>query len=186
MCKMKMRNNDRSRASRLVQKGLMSRRELLQKLGWAGVFALIGGTGYASLRFIRPGVLYEPPGIFEAGTPDDYTEESVSDIWSEEQNVWMVRSREGLYALISSCTHLGCGLDWSESEQLFKCPCHGSTFTREGDVVSGPAPEPLYRAPLKLLPDGKILAGNGLLGIRLASQANRNPQRSEEAFVLHY
>ncbi len=122
--------------------------------------------------------------MFTAGYPDDYAMGTVSEIWKDEQKVWMLRTENGLFTLISICTHLGCTPNWFESEQLFKCPCHGSVFTMEGDVLSGPAPEPLYRAPIKLVAHGKILAGNGLLGIRLSSQANKEPVRSSDAFVL--
>lgn len=167
-----------------MEKFLLKRRDLLQKLGWAGVFGLFAGTLYTSLRFFFPKVLYEPAGVFTAGYPNDYSKGVVSTIWKDEQKVWLVRSETGLFSLISICTHLGCTPNWFESEQLFKCPCHGSVFTREGDVISGPAPEPLYRAPIKLSANGKILVGNGLLGIRQSNQANKEPLRSSETFVL--
>jgi len=162
----------------------LRRRELLQSIGWTGVLGLVAGTLYTSLRFFFPKYLYEPAGKFEAGSPNDYRVGTVSNVWKDQQKVWMVRTKKGLFSLISICTHLGCTPDWYESEGLFKCPCHGSVFTVEGDVVSGPAPEPLYRAPIKLLPNGKILAGNGLLGIRLSSQANRKPDRNSDTFLL--
>ena len=163
----------------------LNRRSFLQKFGWAGVFGMLSGTIYTSLRFFSPGVLYEPMGFFIAGYPQDYPVGTVSEIWKDEQKVWLVKTEKGLYGLISVCTHLGCTPNWFENERLFKCPCHGSVFTLEGDVVSGPAPEPLYRPPIKLAADGKILVGNGLLGIRLASQTNREPARKEEGFFLN-
>jgi Rieske Fe-S protein len=42
------------------------------------------------------------------------------------------------------CTHAGC-LTSITNAQRFDCPCHGSRFDSEGDVVAGPARLPLTR-----------------------------------------
>ena len=52
----------------------------------------------------------------------------------------MVRDSSGkLYALLTTCTHLGCLTGFFPAEGLFKCPCHGSNFSLPGDPVAGPA-----------------------------------------------
>ena len=160
------------------------RRALCAAMGWGGVASLLGGTFYVSARFLSPAVLYEPPAFFRAGKPEQYLKRTVSEVWKDTEHLWLVHTDEGLYSLVATCTHLGCTPNWAPGEKLFKCPCHGSVFTLAGDVVAGPAPEPLYRTPLRLAPDGQLIIGTGRLGIRLASQANREPERRSTPYVI--
>lgn len=47
--------------------------------------------------------------------------------------------------VVGVCTHLGGLLRWNDAEESWDCPLHGSRFTREGDVLEGPATHPLRR-----------------------------------------
>jgi cytochrome b6-f complex iron-sulfur subunit len=42
-------------------------------------------------------------------------------------------------ALSLVCTHQGCNIDWVNSSMQFQCPCHGSKFDKDGNVIQGPA-----------------------------------------------
>ncbi len=58
-----------------------------------------------------------------------------------------VFSRDGQPTVLENvCTHRGCQTVWNPDEQTWDCPCHGSKYTAEGEVIRGPA-----RAPLKVL-----------------------------------
>ncbi len=37
------------------------------------------------------------------------------------------------------CPHMGCALVWNPEEESWDCPCHGSRFDREGNLVDNPA-----------------------------------------------
>ena len=61
--------------------------------------------------------------------------------------VW--KDAEGnAHALSASCTHKGCTVTWNDADRTWDCPCHGSMFTCEGQVIHGPATEPLEPARL--------------------------------------
>jgi nucleotide-binding universal stress UspA family protein/nitrite reductase/ring-hydroxylating ferredoxin subunit len=52
--------------------------------------------------------------------------------------------KKGEQRLFSArCTHLGCTVAWNPAERTFDCPCHGSRFGSDGEVVNGPAGRPL-------------------------------------------
>ena len=50
-----------------------------------------------------------------------------------------------VHAVSLRCTHLGCLLRWNGAERSWDCPCHGSRFDVDGEVLEGPATKPLER-----------------------------------------
>ena len=155
----------------------VTRRRLLNFVGWGSFASFFGGITLASLRFFFPRILYEPLQEFIAGRPADYQVGEVSTRMLKEQRVWVVRNEQGIYTLIAVCTHLGCTPIWYPSEDRIKCPCHGSNFLRDGQNVAGPAPVPLYRAAIALDLNGNIVVDKG-------RKENRIGQRDQPPFFL--
>jgi glycine/D-amino acid oxidase-like deaminating enzyme/nitrite reductase/ring-hydroxylating ferredoxin subunit len=50
-----------------------------------------------------------------------------------------------LHAVNARCTHLGCLVSFNNAERSWDCPCHGSRFDVDGQVLHGPAVRPLKR-----------------------------------------
>ena len=52
-----------------------------------------------------------------------------------------------LHAVSPVCTHLGCLVSFNTAEKSWDCPCHGSRFTIDGEVLQGPATDDLEQKP---------------------------------------
>lgn len=129
----------------------ITRRDFFSLVGWGGVAATMGGSAFSFYRFYSPNVLYETQKIFKIGKLSDYPE-GLSEKWKKERQIWVVRNERGLYVMISICRHLGCTPNWFQDKNAFLCPCHGSIFSIEGNVLGGPSPRLLWRAAVKIDP----------------------------------
>jgi len=85
----------------------------------------------------------------------------------------------GLLALWQKCPHLGCTVPWRPDFTFqgrtgwFRCPCHGSTFTKEGGIlVFGPSSRPMDRFEIDPQPDGSIVVNVGLSVVEKGSPDN--------------
>lgn len=69
--------------------------------------------------------------------------------------VYVLALDDGYVALSPICTHLGCTVEIEGSALV--CPCHGSTYDREGEVLRGPAERPLHAYATTLTEDGELV-----------------------------
>jgi len=142
-------------ASKTPQASEVTRRDFFNEiaLGALGIAGL--GAATVTYRYLSPNVLFEPPTSFRAGAPDDYPVNSITFL--QNQQVYIVRTQDGFYAVSAVCTHLGCITAWKPDDNLIECPCHGSKFKRDGEKVAGPAPRPLPHFAITLGTDGSLV-----------------------------
>ncbi len=67
-----------------------------------------------------------------------------TDGWEFHEAVILGRDGDELTAWSARCPHLGCRID-RQQDGAFVCPCHGSRFSRDGQLLGGPATTGLTR-----------------------------------------
>ena len=139
----------------------VSRRDFLN-IAWgvAGVLA-ITELSLVGLRFLSPrSAEGEFGGTFNLGTPDQYPPGSVTPV--EAGRFYLVRLEDGGFlSIYRRCTHLGCAVPFDQGSGQFVCPCHGSEFTSDGEVLNPPAPRPLDLFALTINEAGEIIIDTG-------------------------
>lgn len=135
----------------------LSRKEFIN-LAWGAAGALaVTELSFAGFKFLSPRpTVGEFGGEFNLGAADQFPLGSVTPV--ESGRFYLVRLKEGGYlAVYRRCTHLGCAVPYDPSLGQFVCPCHGSAFTMDGDVLNQPAPRPLDLFTLSINEDGDII-----------------------------
>jgi len=108
-------------------------------LGLASVLAAASALLFAAvgmLRLPKAAVLSSPSRKFRVDLPASLP--AGEAFVPSGRSVALFRDGEGVYAVSTVCTHLGCIV--KPTAQGFECPCHGSRFAPDGAVVKGPAP----------------------------------------------
>jgi len=146
-----------------------TRRDLLGFLGWGAVLSSIGIGSLAFVRFMYPRVLFEPPSQFRLGRPVEYSPNSTSEKWIKALRLWIVRYDDRFISVSAICTHLGCTPRYLNTEDKYKCPCHGSGYRGfasgwrvNGANFEGPAPRPMERFKLSLADNGEIVVDKAI------------------------
>lgn len=70
-----------------------------------------------------------------------------SEVFSPHRNIikpqLFVNAFESTIGLITPttkrCSHMGCALKWNKCEHTWDCPCHGSRFDKDGEIIDNPS-----------------------------------------------
>ena len=138
-----------------------SRRDFFVTIGVGACAVAAAGSAVMTLDYLKPKVLFEPSTSFVAGSPLDFTEGVVR--FNKEKKAYVIGAPGGVYALSAVCTHLGCITRFRSDERVIACPCHGSRFDLEGNVVHGPAPRPLPWLDVTQDAAGNLVVDTGIV-----------------------
>lgn len=156
----------------------VSRRIFILGGFWTGLTMMVVGLLGSPLDFIWPRKTGGFGGPIPV-TPDRVPPEGGDPVRIIEGRFWLENLKAGttpngeqtpggVIALYQKCPHLGCTVPYRPDFEFqgrkgwFRCPCHGSTYTKEGGIiVAGPAPRPLDVFPLEVQPDKGLIVQTG-------------------------
>lgn len=85
-------------------------------------------------------------------TIDNMENDSGATVQIDGEKKGVYKNAEGnIYIVDTTCTHIGCEVNWNNGEKSWDCPCHGSRFSYTGEVLEGPAEKPLQTYDYKML-----------------------------------
>lgn len=62
------------------------------------------------------------------------------------QSIGAYRDKDGnLHLVDTTCGHMGCEVRWNNADNTWDCPCHGSRYSIDGDIIEGPTVKPLKK-----------------------------------------
>jgi cytochrome b6-f complex iron-sulfur subunit len=139
---------------------IMRRRTFLSGMGlgwlltWAGaivptVLAACGRPGTSGQK--------DPEGYQPVGTIADLDQKGQLLV-EQTPPILVLRNPSNPQTLVAvnpTCTHQGCLVAWKAERKSLACPCHGSAFAADGQLLQGPADRALASYPVKT--DGKTV-----------------------------
>lgn len=150
--------------------------------GFLGFFNLRNPTGFGGTVTVPAGAVPQP-----GGEPYRVSEGKfwLVNLAGAEGDVLGAGGTGGLLALYWKCPHLGCSVPWNGTFNgaavnfpgitgWFRCPCHGSTYSKAGIRVDGPAPRPMDTMDLSVNSDGSVNVNTG----RITPGDEDNPLRA--------
>ncbi len=190
------RATGRIERARQIEARKLARRSFLRVSAFAGLTLFTGSLLASFLGFFN---LRKPTGFggVVTVTPDRIPRPGSDPVRIPEGKFWLVNlngpegdvlqagGTGGLLALYWKCPHLGCTVPWNPAFNgatvnfpgiigWFRCPCHGSTYSKAGIRVYGPAPRPMDTMAIRVNADGSVSVNTG----QITGGAADNPLRA--------
>jgi cytochrome b6-f complex iron-sulfur subunit len=147
------------------------RRRAILRFGFLGALGL-AATELAAVvtPFIRVNRIEGLGNPIAVGTKAQVLEifSSTKDrpILFREGRFFLLHAPGGIIAAYRKCTHLGCAVPWSDAEDRFHCPCHGSQYDKRTAVVLRiPAPKPLQLFHIAPNAEGQLIVDTNPLRV---------------------
>jgi cytochrome b6-f complex iron-sulfur subunit len=105
---------------------------------WSAIVTVTFGV-LGAMRLPRAAVVPSPSRKFRVTLPQGLAPNE--PFIPAGRPIALFRDSDGVYAVSTVCTHLGCIVKAEGGG--FDCPCHGSRFATDGTVLKGPAPKAL-------------------------------------------
>jgi cytochrome b6-f complex iron-sulfur subunit len=190
------RATGRIERARQIEARKLARRSFLRVSAFSGLALFTGGLLASFLAFFN---LRKPTGFggTVTVTADRIPRPGADPVRIPEGKFWLVNlngpegdvlqagGTGGLLALYWKCPHLGCTVPWNPAFNgatvnfpgiigWFRCPCHGSTYSKAGIRVFGPAPRPMDTMAIRVNADGSVSVNTG----QITGGAADNPLRA--------
>jgi len=131
----------------------LSRRDFLKLIrnGFLWLSAALGLGGL--IRFLDYEANPTPNTEFDLGSATNYPTSSRTLLANVP--AMLIHTEIGFSAISLTCTHLGCTVEQNTDE--FICPCHGSYFDENGNLLHGPAQKSLASLKVEILEDDRLI-----------------------------
>ncbi len=172
----------------------IARRSFLRVTVFAGLTLFTGALIASFLGFFnkrKPTGFGAPVNVAAALVPPQGADPAripagkawLSHLQGNQGDVFNTGATGGLIALYWKCPHLGCTVPWRSDFNgagvgfpgvigWFRCPCHGSTYSRAGVRVFGPAPRSMDTFEVTVNPGGSLVINTGSITSGAANPPN--------------
>ena len=131
-----------------IESARLRRRQVL-RVGFAAAVALgVAELAVVVAPFLRVTRIIGLGALVPVGTATEILSQFAATndrpILFREGRFFLLHAPGGIIAAYRKCTHLGCTVPFSDANDRFECPCHGSRYDKHtAAVLRTPAPRPL-------------------------------------------